>query len=267
MKPCMPVRSNFSRYTTIAVIAMRDLFGQGALHIASWLIMTIILAASTMALYYGAYHVAPQSLPLSAAVWSLAIGSFLRLTWRHLSAEITDDIRSGDIALRMRYPFSYLGYIFADHAGRSMPMAAPFLALAAYFVGGWPEISTPIISLMLFLAMVGGSFLISAMMYTLMGLLAFWIEDASPFVRVVEKIMVVLGGSVVPIALLPNAARNVIEFIPFTATGFPAQVTSPDFLAHAPRLLVIEFGWVVFFAVFLMVVWRKAQKRVEVNGG
>lgn len=263
----MPARSKLSCYGAVYAIAARDLFGYGAWYILVWLFTTVVLAATVMGLYVGAYRVAPQALPLAAALWSIAIASFLRLTWRHLSTVITDDIRSGDIALRMRYPFSYLGYVWADHAGRSMPTAAPFLALAAYLIGGLPVVPSMGIAIPVFLVMVVGSFMLSALLYTLMGLLAFWMEDAMPVVRIVEKAMVVVGGSVVPIMMLPPPIRNVLEFIPLTATGFPAQVTSPDFLAHAPKLLAIEFGWVAVFAALVAVLWHHAKQRVEVNGG
>lgn len=262
----MPVRSKLSRYGTIRALATRDLFGQGPAYIATWVATTVVVAGVTMALYVAAYRASPQSLPLSAAVWSIAIATFLRLTWRHLTGMITEDIRSGDIALRMRYPLSYIGYIVADHVGRSLPTIAPFLALMAYLVGGWPVIASPWV-VPVFLVMVLGSFALSTMLYTCMGLLAFWVEDPDPFLRIVEKIMVIMGGSVVPLALLPDVARRVIEYIPFAAPGLPAQVTSPDFLAHAPRLLAIEFGWVAVFAVVLAVMWRMAERRVEVNGG
>ncbi len=263
----MPARSKFSRYFTIVRLAARDLWGYGVLYMSTWVATTVVMTVAVMALYVGAYRVAPQALPLSAAVWSIAIASFLRLTWRHITSGISDDVKSGNIALRMRYPFSYLGYIFADHAGRSIPTAAPFMALAAFVVGGLPIIPEPVVATLAFLVMVAGSFALSTMLYTLMGLLAFWMEDAFPALRIMEKMTVVLGGSVVPLALLPNTARNVIELIPFTATGFPAQFTSPDFLERAPRLLAIEFFWVAVFVVIVMVVWHMAQRRVEINGG
>lgn len=263
----MPARSNFSRYFTIVRLAARDLWGYGVLYMGVWVTTTVIMTVAVMALYVGAYRVAPQSLPLASAVWSIAIASFLRLTWRHITGAISDDVKNGSIALRMRYPFPYLSYILADHAGRSLPVAAPFMALAAYAVGGLPVIPHAVVATMVFLVMVAGSFALSAMLYTLMGLLAFWMEDATPVLRIFEKTMVVLGGSVVPLALLPTGARTVIEYIPFAATGFPAQFTSPDFLAHAPRLLAIEFGWVAVFVVIVMIVWHIAQQRVEVNGG
>ena len=263
----MPARSKLSRYVTIARLATRDLWGYGVLYMGTWVTTTVILTVTVMALYVGAYRVAPQALPLSAAVWSIAIASFLRLTWRHITSGISDDVKSGNIALRMRYPVSYLGYTYADHMGRSLPTAAPFMALAAYAVGGLPVIPQPVVAVVVFLAMVVGSFVLSALLYTLMGLLSFWMEDALPALRIVEKMTVVLGGSVVPLALLPTGARHILEFIPFTATGFPAQFTSPDFLVHAPRLLTIEYGWVAVFTAGVMIVWRMAARRVEVNGG
>lgn len=267
MNPCMPARGNLSRYGTIARLAARDLFGCGPVYMGTWVVTTVVMTATTMLLYVGAYRVAPQALPLSAAVWSLAIASQLRLTWRHITGGISDDVRSGNVVLRMRYPFSYLGYILADHAGRSLPFAAPFMALAAFLVGGLPVIPSPLAATAAFFVLVVGSVCLSSLLYTLLGLLSFWMEDATPVLRIVEKTMVVLGGSVVPLALLPSGVRMVLECIPFTATGFPAQFTSPDFLAHAPRLMAIEFGWVAVFAVVVALVWRAASTRVEVNGG
>lgn len=180
---------------------------------------------------------------------------------------VIDDVRSGNVALRIRYPFHYLGYIAIEHLGMSPPTVVPFLCLAAYGIGGMPTIPNIAVALPVFVLMVVGSFLISGMLYFLMGLAAFWMEEPHPLIRIVEKIAVVLGGSVVPLALLPDVARRGIELFPMAAAGFPAQVTSPDFLEHAPRLLTIEFVWVAMLGVALAIVWRMAQRRIEVNGG
>ena len=260
-------RSNASCYMTIFALAAKDLWGCGVMYLATWLCVTVALAATTMALYVGAYRASPPALPLASAVWAVAIASFLRLTWRHITGAITDDVRSGAIASRMRYPLPYLGFIAADHMGRSLPIAAPFLCLAAYLAGGFPTLASPSVSLAYCGALIVASMTISMELYMLMGLTAFWIEDASPVLRIVEKIIVVLGGSIVPIALLPAGARTIIEYIPFTATGFAAQVTSMDFVTRAPRLLGIAWGWVVVCGLVLFVVWRRASTRVEVNGG
>jgi ABC-2 type transport system permease protein len=92
-------------------------------------------------------------------------------------------------------------------------------------------------------------------------------EDAMPVVRIVEKTMMVFGGSVVPLALLPTDIRTIIEWTPFAATGFPAQVTSPDFVDHAFQLLGIEAVWIVVFGIAVAMLWRRAIRRIEVNGG
>ena len=89
----MPARSNFSRYFTIARLATRDLWGYGVLYMGTWVTTTVIMTVAVMALYVGAYRVAPQSLPLASAVWSIAIASFLRLTWRHITNAISDDVK------------------------------------------------------------------------------------------------------------------------------------------------------------------------------
>lgn len=267
MKRCMPARSKLSRYWTLYRLALQQLLGQGFWFIFTWVLTTVVIAAVTMAVYVAAYQVSPQSLPLSAAVWSLAIATFLRLTWRRLTGTIAADVRSGDIALRIRYPFPYFGSEWAEHAGVSLPTAVPFLCLSAYLLAGFPIINSPEVAIPIFILMMIGSFALSTMMYTLMGLFAFWMEDPFPLLRIVEKVAVVLGGSVVPLALLPGAARHIIEFVPLAAAGFPALVTSPDFIAHAPRLLAIEFGWVLVIGATLMLVWKRAQRRIEVNGG
>lgn len=267
----MPARSNIARYFIVSRIAMKDILGSGSVYISTWVITTVVLAVLPMALYVGAYAAVPRSYPLSSVVWSLAIASLLRLTWRRLAGTMSDDIRSGDIALKFRYPLSYLGYLYADHLGRIIPttltILVPCLGLATYLFAGFPPISSPLETLGFAAIMTCGSLVLSTLLYTLMALLSFWMEDAMPVVRIVEKAMVIFGGSIVPIALFPSGARTIIEWIPFTATGFPAQAVSPDFLERAPGLAMIQWIWIIIAGAFVALLWSYAKRRVEVNGG
>ncbi len=235
-----------------------------------WLLATLVVTGVTMTLYATAYKATSiHTVSLAAALWSLGIAALLRLSWRHLSNGIGEDVVQGTIALKVRYPLPYLGVVVADHIGRSTPcfMALPFFVLFAVVMGGVPHVEAPVLSTFLGLLLFCGGAVLSGMVYIMLGLNAFWIENAEPVLWIFEKTTLVLGGSVIPLALLPSTARNIIEFTPFAATGFAARAVNADFLAVAPKLIMVQAVWLILFGGLLFVIWRKAVRRLDVNGG
>lgn len=265
----MPARSKASQYWTLLTLSAGEMLGQRS-RVLSWFFSTMILIGITLILYVTAYQSSSApALPLSAAVWSLVVANFMRLSWRHLTGMVAEDVQSGNVTLHMRYPVSYLVYAFVTHAGLSTPiiLGIPFYALFAYFAGGWPVVLAPAAVLPIAFVMAIMSTILLACMYMFVGILAFWMENVMPVLWIIDKSMLVLGGSVVPLALLPAGVREVAEYVPFAVVGFPARVFEPTFLEQAGRLLAIEVGWLLAIGALFWWAWTRAVRRIEVNGG
>lgn len=101
--------------------------------------------------------------------------------------------------------------------------------------------------------------------YTL-NLLAFWLERPFAFLRLFEKVLYFLSGSIIPLDLLP--LKNIFLFLPFKYMSFfPAQI----FIGKMKNInlfneLVILIFWIILFYLFSRLVFYFGRKRYSAPG-
>jgi ABC-2 type transport system permease protein len=103
--------------------------------------------------------------------------------------------------------------------------------------------------------------------YTIVGLSAFWIEDAEPVYWIVDKSIMMLGGSYVPIALMPSYMQSIANFSPFGLTYLITHTAYPTWANDWWYLLGMQWAWIVILGLIMLVLFAKARRRVSVNGG
>jgi ABC-2 type transport system permease protein len=210
----------------------------------------------------------PVAADPKALVWYLAATEWILLSAPPVHFEIQEAIRRGDVVYRLGRPASYVCAEFA--AGLGLVAArAPLLGLSAivcaFTFTGW----TPSLGALVIVVPFGlvACVLITAL-HLLIGLLAFWLQDISPVYWVWQKLMFVLGGLMLPVALYPEFIQRAAAFTPFpTLLAGPASfllqngLVTPGALA---RDLVVWCG-----ATTLAVYWifRRATSALTVNGG
>jgi ABC-2 type transport system permease protein len=132
--------------------------------------------------------------------------AFSTLRLRDISKSIMQDVQSGNVEVLFNKPVSYLGYRIWWQIGSGL---YPFLvatilgSIALSLIVGVPATMTlPIFLPSVFLVFIGASVL-SLVLYSIVGLLAFWIEEVNPVFWMVDKAVMILGGSYLPVALFP----------------------------------------------------------------
>ncbi len=205
------------------------------------------------------------------AVWSIAI-YFLLLNsqFRGLFKTVNDEIRHGKLEVQLNKPYSYLAYKFWEHLGKGM---LNFLVSFAFAVpvlwvltGGFPlALSVERLGYGLVLALAGS--LVSASIYTLIVLPALWIDDATPFFWIVDKLILILGGAYIPLALLPAAFQAAANLSPFGAPMFATQMFNPGFPSHFPQFLLMQALWIIVLGSLTLFLFARARKKLSINGG
>jgi ABC-2 type transport system permease protein len=210
----------------------------------------------------------PVAADPNALVWYLAATEWILLSAPPLHIEIQEAIRRGDVVCQLGRPASYVLAELA--AGLGLVVArAPLLGLTAFLCAFAFTAWTPPLGAIAIVLPFGllACALITAL-HLLIGLLAFWLQDVSPVYWVWQKLMFVLGGLMLPVALYPDFIQRVAAFTPFPAllagpASFLLQngIVTPGALA---RDLVIWWG-----ATGLAVYWifRRATSALTVNGG
>jgi ABC-2 type transport system permease protein len=210
----------------------------------------------------------PIGLEMSALVWYLAVTEWILLSPGAAYIDIEADVRRGDVAYQLARPASYLSAAMAQGAG-ALAVRAPVLAATCFVcafavTGRMPE-------LRIFAYVV--PFGISAMvlihaLYVLTGLAAFWLGDVSPLFWVWQKLLFVLGGLMLPLALYPEWMQRVAYATPFPSllagpANFVLGARSGDAWALAARLVL----WAVVVGCGALALFRRAVRNLQLNGG
>lgn len=209
-----------------------------------------------------------RGLTLNDTLWYLVLAETITLSKPRVATAIAQAVRDGSVAYQLSKPYAFLGYQAAVTVGDALVRGVVTVllggALVAVMIGpppsvlGWP---------LAFVAVIAG-WLIDFCMATLIGLMAFVIEDVAAFEWIYAKLILVLGGVLLPLDFLPDGFRRVAEALPFAYTTWaPARLfVSPD--PHLfVRLFGIQLAWLAVLTLLVAWVYRRCAKNVSVNGG
>lgn len=247
-------------------------------HYPNRLVMDIFLMFSRygilMILYWYVFNLRGGSIAnttFAPVAWSVFFYfAFMTFRPRNIAREIMTDVQSGKVELFFSKPVSYIWHKIWWQIGMgSYPFAVMAVAgsLVLFAIVGIPSSMTaPIFVPTLILAFVGGSAL-SLLLYSIVGLTAFWIEDAKPVFWMIDKSIMILGGSYLPVAMFPPLMYKIAIYSPLGASQLVTHTVLDSWKNEWPILIAIQMAWVIvmFFAVWF--IFSKARKNVSINGG
>jgi ABC-2 type transport system permease protein len=108
---------------------------------------------------------------------------------------------------------------------------------------------------------------ILAELYVALGLVSFWLRDATPLYWVASKLLFILGGLMLPLELYPRCLQLVAACTPFPVllAGPAGFLLHPGEAAWSLALRLLFWGGFLFGLVEL-VFWR-ATRTLQLNGG
>ena len=230
----------------------------------------LILISVYRALYAGK----PQSFPLSQVtsyVWLQQ--AFFRMLLSS-DADLMDKIRTGGIAYDLCRPVHLYGFYYARIMAQklmgSLLRAFPMLVFAALLPEGW-GISLPasvpslIFSL---LALLLGLCCICAMENITM---AFTMRTLDPrgFQAMLNLLMTILSGNVLPLTLYPDSWQRTITLLPYAQMlDAPIRLYTGEYtIQQVPGVLLLQAGWTILLVLAGMMLWKRNQHRMIIQGG
>lgn len=208
---------------------------------------------------------------LPVVLWSMFFYfAFMTLNIRSISRDIMLDVRAGTVEVLLSKPFSYLWYRISWGLGSGI---YPFVVIS--LIGGTllslavgvPGTITTQLFFATFVVTALLGVMLSFLMYGIVGLLAFWIEDISPIHWIIDKAVMILGGSYLPIALLPPLLYQFALWSPFGAANFVSHTAYASWSELWLSRIGIQMFWVVLLLIIMTALFAKARKNVSVNGG
>lgn len=104
--------------------------------------------------------------------------------------------------------------------------------------------------------------------YFCIGLLAFWTEETASFALIFSRLTLVLGGVLAPLVIFPEPLRSIALALPFSTILYgPARTLVHFELGPFAWLLWQQFITLAVGSLILLIVYRIAIRRVNINGG
>jgi ABC-2 type transport system permease protein len=203
-------------------------------------------------------------------MWSMFIYfCIMILNIRRVDNLIMQDVKSGTVELFMNRPTSYLSLSFLKVIGQGI-FSFVFISLLGtaimiLFVG-IPNLDLKIFIPTFFLSLILGQIL-GLMIYGIIGLMAFFIQDNRPIHWIVDKFIMILGGSYLPISMFPPIMKAMALYSPFGAINFATSTVYASWNDEWLIRLGLQIGWIIIFGILLNIVYRKSKKKAMVNGG
>ena len=238
------------------------------------IICQIMFGLILIALYRALYASKPQALPIEHVVTYVWLQqAFFRMLLAS-DADLLDKIRSGGIAYDLCRPLSLYGFyyarIMAQKITGSLMRAVPMLVFASLLPKGW-GICLPASAPALLCALAGlflGLLCVSALENITM---AFTMKTLDPrgVQAMLNMLMMVLSGNILPLTLFPDSWQKVITLLPYAQLlDAPIRLYTGDTpLAEAPRILVLQAGWILVLTLLGIFLWNRHQKQIIVQGG
>ena len=184
---------------------------------------------------------------------------------------IREKIREGSIAIDLMRPISVPLYVFSDTVGQtffSVVQIVPALLLSLLIV----RVDAPAspVAAAGFLASVVMGFGLNYFIDLIMATITFWTMEIFGVQIMVQFIVSLISGALVPLTLFPpGPLQSIVLALPFAGlyntpiSMYIGLIKGPDILAH----LAVQALWVAVFGICATALWRVGERRVVVQGG
>lgn len=188
--------------------------------------------------------------------------------------ELSEKITSGAIAYDLCRPLGMYGYYFVRDAANklvgSVMRAVPMVLIALLLPPGWgmraPDSAAALLCMLISL---GLGLLCTCALNSISRAFTMMTLDGKGIEALMNLLMMTFCGNILPLPLFPDRWQSVIRFLPYAQLlDAPARIYSGNQpLRGVPGLFALQLGWSVALGVLGMLLWKRNEKRLVLQGG
>jgi ABC-2 type transport system permease protein len=204
------------------------------------------------------------------------VSYYLLMTWvRQMTNvwviwELDYEIRHGDLSAKLLHPLNPIHDYFSGHLADKIFRFVVLLPLAflAWLIFPTIHFDVTPVKLALFLVMLAVAYVIRFITQYSIGLLAFWVSEATTLNDIWFAAQLMLGGIVAPLDLFPDQVRIVANYLPFRfMLSFPVEILSGRLTTSDVAIgVALTFFWLIFFIAVYRWLWAKGIKQFSAYG-
>ena len=199
---------------------------------------------------------------ITELLWSILGGS-------RIAKKIAADVKTGNVTYNINKPYNYVGYCLASNIGDMFIKYIFYtlfaLGLGIIFIGHFPSLD--IIGILVYIIVSCLALTISILLITSIGLISFFIEDASPLYWLYSKFILVLG-TIFPIEFFPVIMQKILSFSPIYVVSYgPARLFVNFNYVDAVNIFCAQIIYIFLGYTLCSFIYKKGVKKINVNGG
>ncbi len=209
---------------------------------------------------------------LEEMVTYVVIGWIARsLCFSTIDWDIEELVRSGQISVYLSRPVNFQGMMLCQAFGEFVFRLVFFTVPIGLAVLPLFSIEAPAsgMNTIFFGFAVLGSFVISAQINFLVGLVAFFIKSIHSLMQAKHYLIQLFSGLLLPLSFFPGWAEQVLSALPFQFITFvPLQIYLGKIEGTAAWGALLQMGlWIVALQIVGHLFWKKSAARLTVQGG
>ncbi len=208
---------------------------------------------------------------VSYIILSQSIGSLVFHTDYLYS--IKQDLREGSIINHLVRPYNYMLRYMSESLGKYfvsfLVTVVPMLLLGGIFFHIVPPANAFALILSVMFAFL--SFLIFFLVNFILGLTMFWVLDMNGLIPIITGcVFQICSGAILPLDYYPGVLRRLMYFLPFR---FGADVPFNIYIGNISDMgdihgyMALLLFWIVVLYCIEQIVWRKALRKLCIQGG
>ena len=208
---------------------------------------------------------------LNMMIWYMIMAEVLMysINVRSVTKAFSNDIKSGKIAYQLNKPYNYYFYQIFSQSGiftwKIIFLIPTGLIMGLVLLGPIANFSAwYILPILLSLILAN---LLNCVIYGAVGLLAFWIEEATPFTWIVQK-FVMIFGLFFPPEFFPNWLQPFINYSPvYAMMSGPCKLLASFDWQLFMYTTISQVSYILIFMSLGILLYKSGTKKVNVNGG
>ncbi len=196
------------------------------------------------------------------------------LTYSSVCEYIGEEIKDGSISMRLVKPVDFdLSYLFKEFGNLIITLVIIFVPMIIgieiyrYCASGF--IMFNIVNFLLYLLSMVFAYLLSFYLNLCFGFIAFFVKNLWGFNLLKQILIKFLSGSLIPLAFMPGALKQILEFMPFASLSYtPVMLYMGKYdTAQIVFNLALQLFWMLVFFLLSKLVWKKAIEYLSIQGG
>lgn len=202
-------------------------------------------------------------------LWYIALNEWILISLPDIQEDMEEDLQSGRLAYLLPRPISYLGATLAEALG-ALAVNLIVLGTISFLFVWWQMGMLPFqlsgVVFSIFFAVFSG--IVGVLFLMLIGISSFWIRDVAPIHWMFEKLLLMLGGLMLPLSIYPYWIQKLASFTPFPSILGDRSALALNFNLNAVTSLFMNLTfWAALALTLLFVLYRRGLKILNIEGG